>query len=80
MSRPNSLEIFVDCLKKVPDLRSKQGVSHPFHTALAVIFLGLLANISTLAEIQRWAEIIFRNSVISLSLRTKRGKEKFPTL
>jgi hypothetical protein len=55
MSHPNSLEIFVQCLKKVPDPRSKQGVSHPFHTALAVIFLGLLANISTLAEISFFA-------------------------
>ncbi len=27
--------------------------------ALVVVFLGLLANLSTLAEIQRWAEIHF---------------------
>ena len=60
MSHPNSLEIFVDCLKKVPDPRSKRGTSYPFPAVLAVIFLWLLANVSTLAEIQRWAEIHFQ--------------------
>jgi hypothetical protein len=78
MSHPNSLEIFVDCLKKVPDPRSKQGVSHPFHTALAVIFLGLLANISTLAEIQRWAEIHFQQLRQFLEFKNKKGKRKIP--
>jgi hypothetical protein len=55
MSIPAPLEIFVQCLKKVPDPRSKRGVSQPFRTVLAITFLGLLANLSTLAEIERWA-------------------------
>jgi hypothetical protein len=56
MSASASLEIFVDCLNKVPDPRSKQGVSHQFRTILALVFLGLLAEIPDLAKIQRWSE------------------------
>jgi hypothetical protein len=56
MSASVSLAIFVDCLNKVPDPRSKQGVSHQFRTILALVFLGLLAEITDLAKIQRWAE------------------------
>ena len=59
MSTPAPLEIFVQCLKKVPDPRSKQGVSQPFQTILAVVFLGLVARVSTIAEIERWAAIHF---------------------
>ena len=59
MSESVPLDIFVRCLKKVPDPRSKKGRSHPFTTVLTVVFLGLLANISTLAEIERWAKIHF---------------------
>jgi hypothetical protein len=57
MSTPAPLEIFVQCLKKVPDPRSKQGVSQPFQTILAVVFLGLIARVSTIAEIERWVGI-----------------------
>jgi hypothetical protein len=53
MSASTSLEIFAECLNKVPDSRSKQGVFHSFRTILALVFLGLLGNITTLAEIQR---------------------------
>jgi hypothetical protein len=56
MSNAVPLEIFVQCLKKVHDPRSKRGVSQPFQTVLAIVFLGLLANLSTLAEIERWAK------------------------
>ena len=45
-SAPASLEIFVQCLKKVPDPRSKRGQSHPFSTILAIVILGLLGNVS----------------------------------
>jgi len=41
-SSPDSLAIFVQCLKKVPDPRSKRGKSHPFPTILAIVLLGLL--------------------------------------
>ena len=43
--------------QKIPDPRSKRGVSQPFRTVLAIVFLGLLANLSTLAETERWANI-----------------------
>ena len=45
--KTQSLTHFVDCLSDVPDPRSKQGVSHPFPTILAITFLGLLANVRT---------------------------------
>jgi hypothetical protein len=57
MSASDSLELFAECLKQVPDPRSKQGVSHHFQTILALVFLGLLANITTLAEIERWSKL-----------------------
>jgi len=53
---PNSLQIFAQCLKKVPDPRSKHGKSHQFSTILALVFLGLIANVTTTAELQRWAK------------------------
>jgi hypothetical protein len=56
-SPAGSLEIFVQCLKKVPDPRTKRGKSHPFPTILAIVLPGLLGNLSTLAEIERWAKI-----------------------
>lgn len=59
MSESAPLEIFVRCFKKVPDPRSKRGVSHPFPTILAVVLLGLLANVSTPTEIARWAKLHF---------------------
>jgi hypothetical protein len=40
--------------------------------------LGLLANISTLAEIQRWAEIHFSQLKQFLDLKDKKGKRKIP--
>jgi len=59
MSESAYLEIFVRCLKKVPDPRSRRGVSHPFVTLLAIVLLGLLGNVSTSAGIARWAKIHF---------------------
>ncbi|MDR0521788.1 MAG: transposase family protein [Planctomycetaceae bacterium] len=37
----------LQCLHSVPDPRSKHGVSHPFHTVIAIVIPGLLAGIST---------------------------------
>ena len=53
---PVSLKLFIQCLKKIPDPRSTRGQSHRFLTILAIVLFGLLANISTLAEIERWAK------------------------
>ena len=78
-SIPVTLEIFVECLKKVPDPRSKRGKSHPFPTVLALVLLGLLGNIATLAEIQRWAEIHLTQLQQFLRLRYRKGKKIVPS-
>lgn len=69
-----SLSHFVRCLKKVRDPRSKQGQSHPFSSILAIVFLGLIGNITTLAAIQRWAEIHYPE--LKSFLRFRRFKRK----
>ena len=74
----DSLEIFVQCLKKVPDPRSKRGQSHPFPTLLAIVLLGLLGNLSTLAEIHRWAKIHVTQLQQFLRLRHRKGKVIVP--
>jgi hypothetical protein len=60
MSHSDSLSLFVPCIPKVPDSRSPRGQSHIFSTILAITVLGLLANISTPTEIQRWAKRSFK--------------------
>jgi hypothetical protein len=69
-----SLSHFVRSLKKVRDPRSKQGQSHPFSTIIAIVFLGLIGNITTLAEIQRWAGIHYPE--LKSFLRFRRFKRK----
>ncbi len=59
MSTQNPLKNFANCLNSVPDPRSKQGQSHPFPTIMAIVLLGLLANVTTPTEIARWAKIHF---------------------
>jgi hypothetical protein len=59
----------------VPDPRSKHGTSHPFRTILALVFLGLLGNITTLAEIERWSKLHFPQ--LKKFLRFKRNKGKY---
>jgi len=71
-SGPDALALFAQCLKKVPDPRSKQGTSHPCSTLLAVVLLGLLAKVSTPAEIARWTKQRF--SKLSQFLRFGRIK------
>jgi len=78
MSTSASLEIFVESLKKVPDPRSKHGKSHPFPTVLALVLLGLLANISTLAEIQRWSELHLNQLQQFLQFRTRKKRKQPP--
>jgi hypothetical protein len=79
MSAAAPLDVFVQCLKNVPDPRSKQGVSQPFQTVLAIVFLGLLANLSTLAEIERWADIHMTQLKQFLALGKRKGKERVPS-
>jgi hypothetical protein len=73
---PDSLKLFVQCLKKVSDPRSKQGQSHRFLTILAIVVLGLLSNLGTLAEIQRWAEQQHPKLKTFLRFRKLTKKEK----
>ena len=69
-----SLAHFVQCLQHVSDPRSKQGVSHPFPTILAVTFLGLIANVNTPAEIARWAKQHFKTLKTFLPFGELKGK------
>jgi hypothetical protein len=73
-----SLSHFVECLNQVPDPRSRRGVSHPFPTILAVTFLGLIANVSTPAEIARWAKQHFKTLKTFLTFGTIKGKTRAP--
>ena len=56
----DSLALFVQCIQKVPDPRSSRGQSYIFPTLLAIVLLGLLANITTPTEIARWAKLNFK--------------------
>ena len=78
ISASASLEIFVASLKKVPDPRSKHGKSHPFFTVLALVLLGLLANISTLAKIQRWSELHLNQLQQFLQFRIRKKRKQPP--
>jgi hypothetical protein len=57
MSLSRTLDIFKECLSKVPAPRSSRGQSHVFRTVLALVFLGLIANCTTPTGIQQWADI-----------------------
>ena len=56
MSSPPSLSALAAVLESLPDPRSKQGISHPYHGMLALVLLGLLAGMPYVAEIRRWAK------------------------
>lgn len=50
------LKTLADAFRKISDPRDPRGVRHDFHGMIVVIFLGMLARISYIAQIQRWAE------------------------
>jgi hypothetical protein len=52
----DSLSTLAATLETLPDPRSKQGVFHPYHGMLALVLLGLIAQLPTIAEIRRWAK------------------------
>ena len=66
--------LFVQCFNQVPDPRSKHGTYHPFRTILALVFLGLLGNVTTLAEIERWTKLHFPQLKKFLTFRYKKKK------
>jgi len=79
MFSPDSLAFFVQCLKKVPDPRSKRGKSHPFPTVLAIVLLGLLGNLPMLAKIHQWAKIHLTQLQHLLRIRHRKGKAIAPS-
>ena len=53
---PRSLCALAAAIDSLPDPRSKQGVSHPYHGMIALVLLGLLAEMPYIAEMRRWAK------------------------
>jgi hypothetical protein len=51
-----SLSDLADAVASLPDPRSKQGVSHPYHGMLVLVLLGLIAQIPYISRIQRWSK------------------------
>jgi len=56
VTSPSSLHTLSTAIASLPDPRSKQGVSHPYHGMLALVLLGLVAGIPYIAQIQRWSK------------------------
>ena len=51
-----ALNSLAQAVETIPDPRSKQGVTHPYHGMLALVLLGLLAGMPDIAHIRRWAK------------------------
>jgi len=51
-----SLNTLAQAIESIPDPRSKQGVTHPYHGMLALVLLGLIAGMPYIAHIRRWAK------------------------
>ena len=73
----DSLSTLAATLETLPDPRSKQGVSHPYHGMLALVLLGLIAQLPTVAEIRRWAKRQW--SILKEPLKFKRNKPPVDT-
>jgi hypothetical protein len=50
------LTTLADAFRKIQDPRDPRGVRHDFHGMVILVFLGLLARIPYIAQIQRWAK------------------------
>ena len=53
---PTSLCALAAAVESLPDPRSKQGVTHPYHGMLLLVLLGLITQIPHIAVIRRWAK------------------------
>jgi hypothetical protein len=53
------IQLLAQSLKKVHDPRSQHGISHGFHSLLLITLPGLLATLSTIAQIERRAKLHF---------------------
>ena len=51
-----SLHTLAQAVESIPDPRSKQGVTHPYHGMLALVLIGLIAGMPYIAPIRRWAK------------------------
>jgi hypothetical protein len=51
----SSLEHLAEVFSQVTDPRKARGVRHPFSAILSLVFLGLLARITEMAVVVRWA-------------------------
>ena len=51
-----SLQTLAKAVQSIPDPRSKQGVTHPYHGMLALVLIGLVAGMPYIAHIRRWAK------------------------
>lgn len=51
-----SLDTLAQAVETLPDPRSKQGVSHPYHGMVALVLIGLIAGMPYVAQIRRWAK------------------------
>jgi hypothetical protein len=74
---PRSLCALAATIESLPDPRSKQGVSHPYHGMLALVLIGLLANMPYVAEIRRWAKKHWH--ILKEPLKFKRKKPPVET-
>jgi len=68
----SSLCALAATLESLPDPRSKQGVSHPYHGMLALVLLGLVAGMPYVAEIYRWAKRHWKTLKEPLNFKRKK--------
>ena len=51
----SSLQCLAEVFSQVTDPRKARGVRHPFSGIVSLVFLGLLARITAMAVVVRWA-------------------------
>jgi len=65
------LTLLATALESLPDPRSKQWVSHPYHGMLALVLLGLIAQLPSIAQIRRWAKRNWHTLIEPLKFKRK---------
>ena len=72
-----SLDTLAQAVETLPDPRSKQGVSHPYHGMVALVLIGLVAGMPYVAQIRRWAKKHWHT--LQIPLKFKRTKPPVDT-
>jgi len=72
-----SLDTLAQAVETLPDPRSKQGVTHPYHGMLALVLIGLIAGMPYVAQIRRWA--VKHWYALRIPLKFKRTKPPVET-